>query len=238
MAVNAVPVAGSVHQERPVTTFNGFAWLAVGLALVAWAVYVIGGAIYRRGKPRCARRVALCRRRAHLRRCSVRAGRAVHDAAERGGDPAALRRVPRHDARARPARHEPVLHAQEDLAPRAQPERRAAQGQRQARQSDRDRGRRRLARRRHREGALRRRRLRELREAAGRGRRAPPCVVLRVRRGPQPRRAETREPTLLASADIVVRRSSANCRRASTRPEWWSRKRASRTSPTRPRSRR
>jgi len=54
MAVNVVPVAGNVHQERPVTTFNGFAWLAVGLALVAWAVYVIGSGTFaaaNRGAP-------------------------------------------------------------------------------------------------------------------------------------------------------------------------------------------
>jgi hypothetical protein len=46
MAVNALPAAGSVHQETRVTTFNGFAWLAVGLALVAWALYVIGGGVF------------------------------------------------------------------------------------------------------------------------------------------------------------------------------------------------
>ena len=52
------------------------------------------------------------------------AGRPVHAAAQRGGDPAALRRLPRHEPRAGPARDQSVLHAQEDLAARAQPERR------------------------------------------------------------------------------------------------------------------
>ena len=45
MAGTAVPGSGNVHQETSVTTFNGFAWLAIGLALMALAVYVIGGAI-------------------------------------------------------------------------------------------------------------------------------------------------------------------------------------------------
>jgi SPFH domain / Band 7 family len=54
MAVNALPAAGSVHQETRVTTFNGFAWLAAGLALVAWALYVIGSGVvaaFGRGAP-------------------------------------------------------------------------------------------------------------------------------------------------------------------------------------------
>ena len=46
MAVNAVPAAGSVHQEVGVATFNGFAWLAAGLALAAWALYTIGSDIF------------------------------------------------------------------------------------------------------------------------------------------------------------------------------------------------
>jgi regulator of protease activity HflC (stomatin/prohibitin superfamily) len=45
MTGTAVPAAGSVHQEFPVTTFNGYAWLAVGLALLVLAVYAIGGGI-------------------------------------------------------------------------------------------------------------------------------------------------------------------------------------------------
>ncbi len=45
MAGTAVPAAGSVHQESHVATFNGFAWLAVGLALLVFAVYSIGGGI-------------------------------------------------------------------------------------------------------------------------------------------------------------------------------------------------
>ncbi len=45
MASTTVPAAGSVHQEVPVATFNGFAWLAVGLALLVLAVYLIGGGI-------------------------------------------------------------------------------------------------------------------------------------------------------------------------------------------------
>jgi hypothetical protein len=45
MAGTAVPATGNIHQEVRVTTFNGFAWLAIGLALMAYAVYVIGGAV-------------------------------------------------------------------------------------------------------------------------------------------------------------------------------------------------
>ena len=45
MAGIAVPAAGSIHQESPVATFNGFAWLAVGLALLVLAVYAIGSGI-------------------------------------------------------------------------------------------------------------------------------------------------------------------------------------------------
>ncbi len=45
MAGTALPGSGKVHQESRVTTFNGFAWLAIGLAFLAWAIYVIGGAI-------------------------------------------------------------------------------------------------------------------------------------------------------------------------------------------------
>ena len=35
----------ALHQERPVTTFNGFAWLLAGLALLALAIYVTYGGI-------------------------------------------------------------------------------------------------------------------------------------------------------------------------------------------------
>ncbi len=45
MAGTAVPGSGSVHRESRITTFNGFAWLAIGLALMAWAIWVVGGAI-------------------------------------------------------------------------------------------------------------------------------------------------------------------------------------------------
>jgi len=34
-----------VHQEKPIATFNGFAWLAIGIALLALAAYVIYGGI-------------------------------------------------------------------------------------------------------------------------------------------------------------------------------------------------
>ena len=187
---------------------------------------------------RRARRLAVRRRRAHLRRRGLRARRALHAAAQRGGDPAALRRLQGHDARAGAARHEPVLHAKEDLAPRAQPQRRAAQGQRQARQPDRDRRGRRLARRRHGEGVLRRRRLRELREAAGRSRRAPPRVVVRLRRGRQPPRPHARADAARERRHRRQGARRASCRRASTRPASSSRRRGSRTSPTRRRSRR
>jgi regulator of protease activity HflC (stomatin/prohibitin superfamily) len=45
MAGIAVSATGSAHQESRATTFNGFAWLAAGLALLVYAVYVVGGAI-------------------------------------------------------------------------------------------------------------------------------------------------------------------------------------------------
>ena len=45
MAGSAVPSTGNVHQETPVATFNGFAWLSVGLVLLAYAIYVIWGAV-------------------------------------------------------------------------------------------------------------------------------------------------------------------------------------------------
>ena len=45
MAGTTVPATGNIHQEVRVTTFNGFAWLAIGLALIAYAIYVTGGAI-------------------------------------------------------------------------------------------------------------------------------------------------------------------------------------------------
>jgi len=46
MAGTALPGSGNVHQESRVTTFNGFLWLAIGLALLAWSIYDIGGAIF------------------------------------------------------------------------------------------------------------------------------------------------------------------------------------------------
>ena len=45
MAITAAPITGHVHQETRVTTFNGFAWLAIGLGLMAYSLYVFGSAI-------------------------------------------------------------------------------------------------------------------------------------------------------------------------------------------------
>jgi regulator of protease activity HflC (stomatin/prohibitin superfamily) len=45
MATTAIPATGNVHQESRVTTFNGFVWLAIGLGLMAYSIYVFGGAI-------------------------------------------------------------------------------------------------------------------------------------------------------------------------------------------------
>ena len=45
MAVNAGMAPGSTHQEARIATFNGFAGLAVGIALMVVAGYVIYGGI-------------------------------------------------------------------------------------------------------------------------------------------------------------------------------------------------
>src|SRR5215831_12471641 len=45
MSLVTLPGSGNVHQESRVTTFNGFLWLAIGLALMAYAFYVLGSAI-------------------------------------------------------------------------------------------------------------------------------------------------------------------------------------------------
>ena len=71
----------------------------------------------------------------------------------------------------------PVLQEAEDQPARAQPDERAAEGQRQARQPDRDRRRDRLAGSQHRAGGVRRRGLRRIRADPGRGRGAPPRLA-------------------------------------------------------------
>ena len=86
----------------------------------------------------------------------------------------------RQDARA--ALGEPVLHEEADLAARAQLRERAAEGQRQRRQPDRDRRGRRLAGRRHRGSGLRGGRLQQLREGAERIGAAQPGDELHLRR--------------------------------------------------------
>ncbi len=113
-------------------------------------------------------------------------GGPLHAAAEPGGEPAPLRQLPRHRPRARPALGEPVLQQDQGLGPRAQLQQREAEGQRPARQPDRDRRDGRLAGRRHGARELRRRELRGLRADAGRVGAAPPGAQLRIR---QPRRS-------------------------------------------------
>ena len=224
---------GPAHVEAPIGTANGFLALLVALALL-----VVGGLMLAQslvyGGPRWGLFVLAI---LILIVGDPHPGGPVHAAAQRGGDPAALRRLPRHEPRAGPARHQPVLLAQEGLAARPQPERRPAQGQRQARQPDRDRRRGGLARRRHRQGGVRRRRLRELREGAKRGGGAPSGLVVRLRRRDHRRttpasRRSSKAPT---SSPARWRRS---CRRASSRPASWSRRPVSCTSPTRRKSRR
>ena len=132
--------------------------------------------------------------------------------------PAIVRQLPGHDTGGGAARHQPVLYPAQGLAARAQSQRRAAQGQRQARQPDRDRGGRGVARRRHRQGELRCRQLRELRQAAERGRGAPSrgIVCLRPRRRRARRRgradAARRQPTSLPA------RWSWSCSSGSPKP--------------------
>ena len=114
----------------------------------------------------------------------------LHAAAERSRHPAVVRQLPGHDAGSGAARHQSVLYPAQGVAARAQFEWRAAEGQRQERQPDRNRGGRGVARRRQCQGKLRCRQLRELRQAAKRGRGAPSRVIVCLR--PRRRRARWR----------------------------------------------
>ncbi len=183
---------GPSHQERGHGTANGF-----------FAIVLGAGAAGRRRDDALAIALPRLSGLGHLRagdrghdpgRADARG--LVHAAAQRGGDPAALRRLPGHEPRAGPARHQSVLFAQEDFAARAQPERRQAQGQRQARQSDRDRRGRRLARRGLGQGRVRRRRLRDVRKGAKRiGR----CATWPRRSPTTPRKSWTSPASLRCS---------------------------------------
>ena len=196
------PEAGTAHVERTVVTASGFVALGLALLLLAGGGVVLWSAVHPLDGVRLAIAIVLFIAR------PARAVRALHAAAERSGDPAALRRLPRHDRGRRAARDQPVLHATQDLAARAQPQRRPAEGQRQARQPDRDRRRRRLARRRHREGRVRRRRLRELRQAC---RAKPRCATSR---------SSFAYDDGEAPADVATRADAARQRRRRRAARW------------------
>ena len=166
-------------------------------------------------------------------------GRSLHAAAEPGGAAALLRQLPRHRSRERPALGQSVLRQGQDLGAGAQLQQREAQGQRPARQPDRDRRHRRLARRRHRARHLRRRELRGLCADPGRIGAAPPGAQLRLR---QPRGVDgdgdgqDRGDAALGHRGGLAGATRASCSSASTRPGWSSSTPSSPTSPTRPRS--
>ena len=165
------PMPRTEEIER--STSSGYLWIAIGLGLIAAGIYLVV-------RPDRTHRPG-GRRRADPRG-RLRAAGLVHAAAERGGDPAAVRRVHRHRPHRRAALGQSVLPQAEDQPARAQPDERTAESQRQARQPDRDRGRDRLARAQHRAGGVRRRGLRRVRPGPGRGGDPTPGVELRLRR--------------------------------------------------------
>ena len=200
----------NAHQERAIVTWNGFAALAIGLLLMAVGIWQLlrgmpySGAAVDVG-PDC-RDTHLCRV-VHARPVDPR--RPVYAAAERGGDPAAVRQLSRQLARSGPARHQSVLQPAQDLAARTQSQRRAAQGQRQARQSDRNRRGRRLARRRHRARPV----------STSTTTRITSSCRARPRYGIWPRRSPTTMPTRRPAAAGA---NAAGERRQSSRAHWWS----------------
>ena len=139
------------------------------------------------------------------------------------------------ERRAGPALDAALEHPQEGERAHAQPQRREAQGQRPARQPDRDRRRRGVARGRHGPGALRRRRLRAVREGPVRVGAAPRRDALPLRRGRGPRRQAGHAPAAAPRswrtpcATELQLRVAAGRRQGRRRP-------SSRTSPTRRRS--
>jgi hypothetical protein len=127
--------------------------------------------------------------------------RLLFAAAERGLCHHAVRDLCRHRPSDRPALGAVLVRPQEDQPAGAQRHQRAAEGQRQARQPDRDRRQHRLARVGHRPGPVRRRRLHRVREHPDRDRPARNGLALRLRprRGAaNPRCAPT--PIMSASA--------------------------------------
>ena len=214
------------HQERPVTTWNGFLALAVGLVAIAFALWQLVHAVQAAGQygpfgilGSLAWAVLL-----FLVGALVLAGH-VHAAAQRGGDPAALRQLSRHHAHRRTARLQPVLHATQDLAARAQPQRRATQGQRQARQSDRDRCRRGMAGRRHRARRVSMSTTTRTTSSC----RAKPRSATWPRRSPTITATDARRRARTDAArqrrDRVARAGDRIAGSASARPAWPSRKR-------------
>ena len=105
--------AKDIHQEQPVRTYSGFVALAIGIALLVlagWLVNDILANVRARVPISFAMLATTVARGDHG---GARAARPLHAAAERGGDHPAVRRVSRHDARTWPARDQSVLHAQE-----------------------------------------------------------------------------------------------------------------------------
>ncbi len=224
-------IQGPAHQEAPIATANGFIALVVALLLLALGGLMVARSVGIDGLRWGGFGIGLLLLVVAVLTLAGLYTLQPNEAAiiQLFGAYRGTSRVPGLRAT------NPVLLAQEDLAARAQPERRPAQGQRQARQPDRDRGGGRLARRRHGEGRVRRRRLREFREGAERGGGAPPRVLVRLRRrGGEGRRARADAPRVAPTSS--PRRSSASCRRAWSRRASWSRRRASCTSRTRRRS--
>ena len=172
---------GEVHTEAAVATFNGFVMLAIGIALLVMREL----ARLRRRDRASLRRRALGKfawALAAFIAGGLRARRPLHAAAERGGDPAALRRLPGHERarrgcagriRSTRARRSRCARAT-STASGSRSTTSAATRSRSPRSSS---GASTTRRRR-----VRRRRLRALRQAAERGRGAPPRVVVRLRR--------------------------------------------------------
>ncbi len=142
----------------------------------------------------------------------------LHAAAQRGGGDHAVRRLRRHRARRRAcAGTGPGTRARRSALRARNLNVEHAQGERQARQPDRDRRGRGLARRGHRAGALRRRGLRGTScsvQSESALRHLASQLQLRRRRG-----ARRHEVTLRAGADTVAERAAAtNCSSASRSP--------------------
>ena len=228
---------GDVHAERTIGTFNGFLTLAIALALVAGAAWLIVG-MARDGR---ARRLAAI---VGGDRCSVVAAGLLLAGLytlqpNEARDPAALRRLPGHHARRRACASTNPFYTRRKISLRA----RNLNGER-LKVNDKRGNPIEIA-------AVVVWRVEDTAkaffdvddyeiyvQAAGRGRGPPPRVVVRLRRGRQPPGGDTASRRCSRAPTSSPRRSSASCRRASTRPASSSRRRGSPTSPTPRRSRR